>query len=67
MWSHDVYRTSRSTERLIDRPHWSDIRFSYPGSTRHALDQLIAMCTPPTTGRLLLWHARHGTPGTGKR
>jgi hypothetical protein len=44
-------------------PRWADIRDNYPPACRRSLERLLALETPWSLGRLLLWH---GPPGTGK-
>ena len=60
-WHHSSQPVPRA--EVVPFAAWSDLQRNYPTSTRHPLDDLMAMRGPSDRGRLLLWH---GPPGTGK-
>lgn len=61
LWSY-VNGARCTGDHVVAEP-WAQVRRNYPGSTAHALDAVMGMTGPPSSGRLLLWY---GPPGTGK-
>lgn len=52
-----------SVTRLLEAPHWAEIRDNYASNLVGDLDRLILMRPPLSTGRLIVLS---GPPGTGK-
>jgi hypothetical protein len=63
VWHHNCGSGSSSHDRTIEAPCWDGISHNYPRVSREPLAELMAICRPTGTGKLILWH---GDPGTGK-
>lgn len=55
--------TGELAHRELEPRRWPEIADGYASGTRKELEALMALRSPSTSGRLILWH---GEPGTGK-
>lgn len=62
-WHLTCNDQTRSSDRRITAPSWSEIAENYASPVRSEIEQLLAVQRPHDRGKLILWH---GEPGTGK-
>lgn len=62
-WMEHPMAGAVSRRKSIDRLEWADVAENYPAAVRAQLEELAALRSAPSGGRMMVFH---GPPGTGK-